>query len=173
VVTIRRGIDCQMDLITTRTHHLKLQTLTELSLIFTVCRSPQHPLILFQPCVFKNRSLATTFNRGDSSDTHSNVINVRRISRNWVPGWWPFHTDVLVFCSQADFELTTGDKTLSLTNQLSHFTSVIWTGQSQSYVTANQFFLATSPLRLTTSNFIFQLNTWGYSPYVTSSLMKG
>jgi hypothetical protein len=30
--------------------------------------------------------------------------------------------------------------------------------------TANQFFLvATSPLRLTTSNFIFQLNTCGYS----------
>jgi hypothetical protein len=29
--------------------------------------------------------------------------------------------------------------------------------------TANQFVLATSPLRLTTSNFIFQLNTCGYS----------
>jgi hypothetical protein len=39
--------------------------------------------------------------------------------------------------------------------------------------TANQFYLATSPLRLTTSNFIFQLNTCGYSPYVTSSLMRG
>jgi hypothetical protein len=39
--------------------------------------------------------------------------------------------------------------------------------------TADQFVLATSPLRLTTSNFIFQLNTCGYSPYVTSSLTKG
>jgi hypothetical protein len=29
------------------------------------------------------------------------------------------------------------------------------------------------PLRLTTSNFIFRLNTCGYSPYVTSSLTKG
>jgi general stress protein CsbA len=37
--------------------------------------------------------------------------------------------------------------------------------------TANQFNLA-SPLRLTTSNFIFQLNTCGYSPYVTSSLTR-
>jgi hypothetical protein len=36
--------------------------------------------------------------------------------------------------------------------------------------TANHFVLATS---LTTSNFIFQLNTCGYSPYVTSSLMRG
>jgi hypothetical protein len=39
--------------------------------------------------------------------------------------------------------------------------------------TANQFILATSPLRLTTSNFIFQLNTCGYSPYETSSLARG
>jgi hypothetical protein len=38
--------------------------------------------------------------------------------------------------------------------------------------TANQFVLATSPVRLTTSNFIFQLNTCGYSTYVTSSLTR-
>jgi hypothetical protein len=39
--------------------------------------------------------------------------------------------------------------------------------------TAYQFVLAISPLRLTTSNFIFQLNTYGYGPYVTSSLRRG
>jgi hypothetical protein len=39
--------------------------------------------------------------------------------------------------------------------------------------TANQFVLATSSLRPTTSNFIFQLNTCAYSPYVTSSLTIG
>jgi hypothetical protein len=38
--------------------------------------------------------------------------------------------------------------------------------------TANQFVLATTPLRLTISN-ISQLNTCGHSPYVTSSLMRG
>jgi hypothetical protein len=38
---------------------------------------------------------------------------------------------------------------------------------------ANQLIVALSPLRLTTSNFIFQLNTWWYSPYVTSSLTRG
>jgi hypothetical protein len=38
--------------------------------------------------------------------------------------------------------------------------------------TADRFVLATSPLRLTT-HFIFQLKTCGYSPYVTSSLMRG
>jgi hypothetical protein len=39
--------------------------------------------------------------------------------------------------------------------------------------TANQFVLATSPLRLTTSNFINQLSTCVYSHYVTSSLTRG
>jgi hypothetical protein len=38
--------------------------------------------------------------------------------------------------------------------------------------TANAFVLVTSPLRLTTSNFIFQLNTCCYSPYVISSLTR-
>jgi hypothetical protein len=36
-------------------------------------------------------------------------------------------------------------------------------------LTAKQFVLATSPLRLTTSNFIFQLITCSYSSYVTPS----
>jgi hypothetical protein len=36
-----------------------------------------------------------------------------------------------------------------------------------------QFVLATSPLRLTTNNFISQLNTCGYRPYVTLSLTRG
>jgi hypothetical protein len=39
--------------------------------------------------------------------------------------------------------------------------------------TANQFVLATSPLRLETSNFIFQLNIWCYTFYVTSFLTRG
>jgi hypothetical protein len=39
--------------------------------------------------------------------------------------------------------------------------------------TAIQFVLATSPLRLKTSSFIFQHNTCGYSPHVTSSLTTG
>jgi hypothetical protein len=39
--------------------------------------------------------------------------------------------------------------------------------------TANLFVLPTSPLRLKTRIFIFQLNTCGYSPYVTSSLTRG
>jgi hypothetical protein len=39
--------------------------------------------------------------------------------------------------------------------------------------TGSQFVLATSPLRLTTSNFIFQLSTCSYSSYATHSLTRG
>jgi hypothetical protein len=38
--------------------------------------------------------------------------------------------------------------------------------------TANQFVLATNPLRPTARIFIFQLNICGYSPYVTSCLRR-
>jgi hypothetical protein len=38
--------------------------------------------------------------------------------------------------------------------------------------TANHLVLATSPFRLTTRIFTFQLNTCGYSPYITSSLTR-
>jgi hypothetical protein len=38
--------------------------------------------------------------------------------------------------------------------------------------TASPFVLATSPLRLTTSNFIFQVNIFRYSPLVTFSLTR-
>jgi hypothetical protein len=38
--------------------------------------------------------------------------------------------------------------------------------------TANQFFLAPSPLKITTRNFFFQLNPCGHNPYVTSSLTR-
>jgi hypothetical protein len=41
-------------------------------------------------------------------------------STNWVPGWRPFHINLLVFCSQADFQLN------SLINQLLHVTSLNW-----------------------------------------------
>jgi hypothetical protein len=41
-----------------------------------------------------------------------------------------------------------------------------------SWFTADQFISATSPLRLMTSNSIFQLSTCSYSPYVPSSMTR-
>jgi hypothetical protein len=88
-------------------------------------------------CVLNSHSLPTAPNNGDSSPSRDNVITTRRISRNWTlvncqlnlvpsllslscwaqlncqpstnwaPGWRPFHTNLLIFSSQADFQLTT------------------------------------------------------------------
>jgi hypothetical protein len=49
-------------------------------------------------------------------------------STNWVPGWRPFHTNLLVFSSQADFQLTW--QLNCLTNQLLHVTSLNWTADN-------------------------------------------
>jgi hypothetical protein len=54
-----------------------------------------------------------------------------------------------------------------------HIDILIFWCHSELITFHHEFVLATSPLRLTTSNFIFQLNTCGYSPYLTSSLMRG
>jgi hypothetical protein len=99
---------------------------------------------------------ATAFNSGDSSSSCPHVVTVRQISRNWtlvncqlnnstissqpplkrslncqpsanwVPGWWPFHTNLLVSSSQADFHLRTDNWTLPFINQLLQFTSLNW-----------------------------------------------
>jgi hypothetical protein len=53
-------------------------------------------------------------------------------STNWVSIWRPFHTNLLVFSSQADFQLNWQLNTLSLTNQLLHVTSLSWTADSSS-----------------------------------------
>jgi hypothetical protein len=37
-------------------------------------------------------------------------------STNWVSGWRPFHTNLLVFLSQADFQLTTDNWTAEISN---------------------------------------------------------
>jgi hypothetical protein len=65
---------------------------------------------------------------------------------------------------------------MSLCNILSHetmrFMSALKLLHEWRFI-ANQFVLATNPLRLTTSNFMFQLKACSYSPYVTSSLTRG
>jgi hypothetical protein len=79
--------------------------------------------------MFNSRSLATAFNSWDPSASRSHVVTVRRISRNWT----------LVNCEmnysaissqpplQNSFQLPTLNWTLSLTNQLLHFTSLHFT----------------------------------------------
>jgi hypothetical protein len=95
--------------------------------------------------------------------------------------WKPLHHTLSVFTGR--FLVTasnSGHSSIALTSLL--FTdSLTFLINSESEpqlpydcrFTDNQFALVTSPLRLTTSNFIFQLNICGYSPGVTSSLTRG
>jgi hypothetical protein len=129
-----RGMDWWMDLLITCTHHSELQVrvITAPLSISTIQRSPQHPLNLFQPAVFSSRYLSTGSSNGDSSAFPAHVVTVSWISRtvnstiepsllslpcrarltcptstNWVPGWRPFRTNLLLFSSQVDFQLAT------------------------------------------------------------------
>jgi hypothetical protein len=65
------------------------------------------------------------------------VHNSCELTTNWVPGCRPFHTNLLVFSSQADLQMTCPSNwTLSLTNQQLHVTSLSWTADN-SLLTTN------------------------------------
>jgi hypothetical protein len=52
--------------LTTYTHDTGLQAITARSLIYTLYKSPQHPLSLFPVCcILTGRSLTTAYNNGD------------------------------------------------------------------------------------------------------------
>jgi hypothetical protein len=75
--------------------------ITALSLISTLYKSPQHSL------PFPSNS----FNSGDSSASRAQVLSSQPPVQNstlnrQLPGWRPFHTNLLVFSLQADFQLT-------------------------------------------------------------------
>jgi hypothetical protein len=90
----------------------------------------------------------------------------------------------LVFCVFTSRFLATasnsGDSsasTLKCTDSLTTLTNSASESESELLYdwrfTANQFVMATNPLRPTTSIFVFQGNACGYSPYVTFSLTIG
>jgi hypothetical protein len=102
-----------MDLLTTYTHHSELEVITTLSLISTLHKSQQHLLTFFFPacCDFISRSLATASNSGDFSASHAQVIFSQPPVQNSTdsrlqPGWRPFHTNLLFFSSESDFQQT-------------------------------------------------------------------
>jgi hypothetical protein len=70
-------MDWILDLLTTYIHHSELQVITAPLLIYTIHRSPLHPLSHFPACcVFSSRSLATVSNSGDSSAFLAHVVTV-------------------------------------------------------------------------------------------------
>jgi hypothetical protein len=90
-------------------------------------------------------------------------------STNWVPSWWPFHTNLLVFSLQADFQLTADNS-----NNCFVANSKLKSKSKSKLLydwrfTASQFVLVSSPLRLTMREFFFQLNLCSHSTCVTLS----
>jgi hypothetical protein len=149
------GMDWWIDLLTTYTHHSKLHILTVLSLISTLQKS-LHTKSSPACSVFSSRRLVTALNNGDSSAS---------LLTSLLSSIYP------------TTELSTELQRNLFSAYLAELNSQLTGSESELLYdwrfTANQFALATSPLRSTTSNFIFQLNTCGYSPYVISSLTRG
>jgi hypothetical protein len=118
----RQGMDWWIDLLTTYTHHSELQVITALSLISTLYKSPTEPTNPFPACCVISCSLGTASNCGDSSVSCSQVLSSQTPVQNMqnstlscqLPGWWPFHTNLLVISSQADFQLTGSPQLSSL-----------------------------------------------------------
>jgi hypothetical protein len=90
---------------------------------------------------------------------------------------WAFTLNWQLRNSTADSQLTVAPSLLSLPCRVQLSTELYSKSKSKSkflydwWFTANQFVLASSPLRRTTSYF-FQLNSCDNSPYVTSSLTR-
>jgi hypothetical protein len=92
-------------------HHSRLQVVTALSLISIHYKSPQYLLsFLFQPAM---SSLVVPWQRfltlGDSWASRAQVLSshppVHNSALSWLlPGWRPFHTNLLVLISEADFQ---------------------------------------------------------------------
>jgi hypothetical protein len=111
----RRGLDWWMDLLTTNAYISKLRTFTTVSLIATIHKSPQHPLTIFQHAVSSavpwQRLLTVEILQLHALRFYLHSLPCRTLSQlsinNWqLPGCRPFHTNLLVVSSQADFQLT-------------------------------------------------------------------
>jgi hypothetical protein len=120
------GLNWWIDLLTTLPSGSELQVITAPSLIFTLYRSLTHTHTHTACSVFTSRSLETASNSGDYSASRAHVVTVWRISRN-SPLIANYHSGVRV---RSQIQLLYD-----------------WR------FTANQFVLATSPLRLTTTIF--------------------
>jgi hypothetical protein len=105
-----------MDLLTIYRHDLEVHVTTALSFFCTIQKTLQ---VTSSPVCsgFNSRSLVTNSISGDSSASRAQVLssqppvqnstlNRQLTTNNKLPGWRPFHTNRLVFTSQADLQLS-------------------------------------------------------------------
>jgi hypothetical protein len=151
-----------LDLLATRRHHSQLPFTDNWHTQTSVLSLLQSPLTISWQRLRTVEILQLPTRR-----TACAVLLSADNSTKWVPGWRQLHTNLLVFFPYDDFQLTIEIWTLSLKNQLLHVASLNWTPNSFSSTInssesellynlkfiANQFILATSPLRLMTRIF--------------------
>jgi hypothetical protein len=159
-VTIDRVWIGELDLLTTYTHHSELQVITALSLISTLYTSLYAKS--FPACSVSNsHSLATTSNSGHSSASCPQALlsqppvrNSCQLSTNWVPGWRPFHTNLIFFSSHVDFQLN-----WQLVTELSHSPTTYFTSLHSTELLTN----------LTAARLVSSLHNLGADPTENTS----
>jgi hypothetical protein len=124
----RLNMDWIPGLLSTCLHHSELQVTTVSLLISTIHRSPHHPLSIFQPAVSSRAVPWQQFlTEEDFLASCPHVILSQSIAQNssqptfqltGFQNWRPFHSTLLVFPSQADFQVTTDNWTVSATSYL-------------------------------------------------------
>jgi hypothetical protein len=106
VCDYRRSMDWRMDLLITCIRHSELHFTDHWHTQTSVLSLLQSPLAvswerLYWSILFGSRSQVLL-----SQPPVQNSLSTDNAT-NWVPGWRPFHTNLLVFSSQVDFQLTT------------------------------------------------------------------
>jgi hypothetical protein len=112
-----------MDLLTTCIHHSKLHFTDHWH---TQTKCPQSSIVFTSCCLTTALTVEILQLPELRSTCHSNPCRtVVSWQLNWFPGWRSFHTNLLVFSSQADFQVTTDNRTLTHQPSTSrHFTQL-------------------------------------------------
>jgi hypothetical protein len=74
------------------------------------------------------------------------------LSADWVPCWWPFHTNILVFSSQADFQLTTELSNPAFSCFMSLHSTELLTPLTAAWLVSSLYNLRADPTENTASN---------------------
>jgi hypothetical protein len=114
------GLD-ELDLWTTCIHHSERHFTDHWCIQTSVLSLLQSPLVVSWQQLLPREILQLPSLRSSVHSCPCRTLVNWQPSTKFVPGWWPFHTNLLVFSSQTDFQLN------SLTCQpatSSHFTQV-------------------------------------------------
>jgi hypothetical protein len=144
----RRDFDWWMDSLTTYTRHSELHFTDHWHTQTSVLSLLQHPLTISWQRPLKREILQLPDTGPLVTAAHAEFLSTD-YSSNWVPGWQPFHTNLLVFFSRADFQLN------SLNNQPAtslHLTQLNYWQLIVTWLVSSLYKLGAGPTENTASN---------------------